>query len=189
MKCERCEEQATLHVTEACNHAVSAEAHLCEPCGRKYLSEVNTQTHDTRRSGPHNEHREYQIEVVRLIISELDDHQVIVFREVGGTRAFPLVCGIFEATIIDRKLKNLPSPRPLAHDGWFATLTALSAKLESVGIDALQDQIYFASLRLARRGSIEPIRVDIRPSDAVAMALIARVPIYISEQPLLEATE
>ena len=189
MKCERCEDQATLHITDACNHAVSAEAHLCEPCAHKYLSEVHTPALDTRWSGPHNEHREYQIEVVRIIISELDDQQVIVFREVGGTRAFPLMCGIFEASIIDRKLKNLPSPRPLTHDGWFATLTVLGAKLESVGIDALEDSIYFASLRLARRSSIEPVRVDIRPSDAVAMALTARVPIYISEQLLLEAIE
>jgi bifunctional DNase/RNase len=177
VKCERCEQQATLHVTEARGHAVAAEVHLCESCGRAYLAGVDS---PPAPGGPRNLDGECQLELVRLIISELDDHQVLVFREVGGPRSFPLATGVFEAAMLDRRLKRLPCPRPLTHDGWFATLGALGGRLESVGIDAVEDQTYFASLRLARRGNIEPLRVDVRPSDAVAMALIARVPIFIS---------
>src|SRR5262245_3856321 len=151
MKCERCPEQATLHITEARENAACEEAHLCEACTEKYLYEPETPpVNDLRPCGPHNEHGEYQIEVVRLIISETADTQVVVFREVGGKRSFPLVIGIFEATSIDRQLKRLPAPRPLTHNAWLVTVLALGATFQGVGIDAVQNNTYFASLRLVR---------------------------------------
>jgi len=57
-----------------------------------------------------------QMELRRIIISEVHDQQVILLREVEGDRSFPIVIGIFEATSIDRRVKRMPSPRPLTHD-------------------------------------------------------------------------
>src|SRR3954463_13567801 len=112
MKCERCAEPATMHITEAREHAMCGEVHLCEACSRQYLEGMDSPpAPDTRPPGPHAPHDEYRIEVVRGIISETDPHQVLVFREVGGPRSFPLVIGIFEATSIDRRLRGEQSPR------------------------------------------------------------------------------
>lgn len=189
MKCQRCKEQATLHITEVLGEDRFVEAHLCEDCAKQYLREPGPLTVEDRQPGPHTPDGEFQLDVARLIISEVDDHQVIVFREVGGPRTFPLVIGIFEATSIDRRLRGIWSPRPLTHDAWLASLTAVGVKVLAVGIDSLTDHTYFASLRLLPPGSSHTVRVDIRPSDAVAVALTARVPIFIAAQVLTEVTE
>ena len=57
-----------------------------------------------------------QMELKRIIISEIHEQQVIALKEVDGDRSFPIVIGIFEATSIDRRVKGMPSPRPLTHD-------------------------------------------------------------------------
>ena len=57
-----------------------------------------------------------QMELKRIIISEVHDQQVIMLKEVEGTRSFPIVIGIFEATSIDRRVKRMPSLRPLTHE-------------------------------------------------------------------------
>src|ERR1700693_2841929 len=72
-----------------------------------------------------------QMELRRIIISEVHDQQVIMLKEVEGDRSFPIVIGIFEATSIDRRVKGMPSPRPLTHD-------LVAAIVESMGGD-LQD--------------------------------------------------
>ena len=57
-----------------------------------------------------------QMELARIIISEINDQQIIYLKEVDGDRAFPILIGIFEATSIDRRVKGYESPRPLTHD-------------------------------------------------------------------------
>ena len=57
-----------------------------------------------------------QMELTRIIISEINDQQVIYLQEVGGDRMFPILIGIFEATSIDRRVKGEIPPRPLTHD-------------------------------------------------------------------------
>ena len=57
-----------------------------------------------------------QMELKRIIISEIHEQQVIMLKEVEGDRNFSIMIGIFEATSIDRRVKRLPSPRPLTHD-------------------------------------------------------------------------
>ena len=52
----------------------------------------------------------------RIIISEINDQQVIYLKEVNGERQFPILIGLFEATSIDRRVKDRPAPRPLTHD-------------------------------------------------------------------------
>ena len=57
-----------------------------------------------------------QMELSRIIISEINEQQVIYLKEVDGDRSFPILIGIFEATSIDRRVKGHRSPRPLTHD-------------------------------------------------------------------------
>ena len=56
------------------------------------------------------------MELSRIIISEINDQQVIYLKEVDGHRTFPILIGIFEATSIDRRVKGFEAPRPLTHD-------------------------------------------------------------------------
>jgi len=126
------------------------------------------------------------MQLSRIVINEINDQQIIYLKEVNGERQFPIVIGIFEATSIDRRVRQYSPPRPLTHDLVLNVAVAMGAEIDSVVISELRDQTYFAQLRLKRDGEI--IDVDSRPSDAIAVAVIADppLPIYVDEEVLDE---
>ncbi len=124
------------------------------------------------------------MELKRIIISEIHEQQVILLKEVEGDRNFSIMIGIFEATSIDRRVKRLPSPRPLTHDLVVGTIDALGGELRDIYISELKDHTYYAKLRIRMNG--EMVEVDCRPSDAIALAVTASVPIYVAEDVLEE---
>jgi len=126
-----------------------------------------------------------QMELKRIIISEVHDQQVIMLRESEGDRSFPIVIGIFEATSIDRRVKGMPSPRPLTHDLVASVIDNMGGELQDIFISELRDHTYFAKLRIKHDG--EMIEVDSRPSDAIAVAVTVDVPILVSEDVIDEA--
>jgi uncharacterized protein len=126
------------------------------------------------------------MELRRIIINEVQDQQIIMLREVDGDRSFPIVIGIFEATSIDRRVRNMPSPRPLTHDLVAGVIDSLGGELQDVYINELKEHTYYAKLRIRKDGEL--VEVDCRPSDAIALAVTARVPIYVAEDVLGEAT-
>ena len=125
-----------------------------------------------------------QMDLKRIIISEVHDQQVIMLREVEGERSFPIVIGIFEATSIDRRVRGQQSPRPLTHDLISSVIEQLGGEFQDVYISELREHTYFAKLRIRMNG--ENVEVDCRPSDAIAVAVTASVPIYVSEEVLEE---
>ena len=128
-----------------------------------------------------------QMELKRIIISEVHEQQIIVLREVDGERSFPIVIGIFEATSIDRRVKNIVPPRPLTHDLIVSVVDQLGGDLQDIVISDLQDHTYFAKLRVRREGEL--IEIDCRPSDAIAVAVTAKVPIWVAEDVLAETAD
>ncbi len=129
------------------------------------------------------------MQLARIIISEISDHQVIYLQEIDGDRQFPILIGMFEATSIDRRVKEEYKPqRPLTHDLVVAVAKSLGAEVECVTISELHEQTYFAKLQL-RRGE-ELIEVDARPSDAIAVAVTFSppLPIYVDEEVLKQAS-
>lgn len=128
-----------------------------------------------------------QMELKRIIISEIHEEQIIVLREVDGERSFPIVIGIFEATSIHRRVKNIDAPRPLTHDLIVSTIEQLGGDIQDIMIDDLKKHTYFAKIRVRKDGEITEI--DCRPSDAIAVAVTARVPIWVAEHVLSETTE
>ena len=125
-----------------------------------------------------------QMELSRIIISEINDQQVIYLKEVEGDRTFPILIGIFEATSIDRRVKQIQSPRPLTHDLLVSTVEQLGGELQDVVISELKEHTYFAKLRVRHDGEL--IEIDSRPSDAIAVAVTCDppLPIYVSEEVL-----
>jgi bifunctional DNase/RNase len=125
-----------------------------------------------------------QMQLSRIIISEINDQQVIYLKEVGGDRQFPILIGIFEATSIDRRVKNRPNLRPLTHDLLVSIVDQMGGELDSVVITELKDHTYFAKLRIRTSGEI--VEIDSRPSDAIAVAVTCspQLPIYVSEEVL-----
>ena len=125
-----------------------------------------------------------QMELKRIIISEVHEQQVILLKEVEGERSFHIMIGIFEATSIDRRVKGMPSPRPLTHDLVASVVDHLGGDLQDIFINELSEHTYFAKLRIRKDGEL--VEVDCRPSDAIALAVTAKVPIYVAEDVLDE---
>ena len=115
------------------------------------------------------------VELSRIIISEINEQQMIWLKEVDGERKFPIMIGIFEATSIDRRIKDIPRPRPLTHDLIVNTIQSLGAEMDSVVISSLKDHTYFASLKLKVGDGL--VEVDARPSDAIAVAVTSNPPL------------
>ncbi|MEK6235079.1 MAG: bifunctional nuclease family protein [Planctomycetales bacterium] len=131
-----------------------------------------------------------QMELARIIISELNDHQVIYLREVDGEgRSFPILIGLFEATSIDRRVKGQDTPRPLTHDLLVSCIENLGGELQDVVVTELREHTYFALLRVRQDGEL--VEIDARPSDAIAIAVTCRppLPIYVNEEVLKDVLE
>ena len=126
------------------------------------------------------------MELRRIIINEINEQQYIMLREVDGDRSFPIVIGMFEALSIDRRVKGVQWPRPMTHDLIVNVIDNLGGDLQDIYINDLRDHTYFAKLRVRRDGEL--VEVDCRPSDAIAVAVTAKVPIYVAEDVLEEAS-
>ena len=127
-----------------------------------------------------------RMELTRIIISDINDQQVIYLREVEGERMFPILIGIFEAHSIDRRVRGELPPRPLTHDLLKNVISDLGAEVQDVVINNLMDHTYFAVIRIRSNGEI--IEVDSRPSDAIALSVHydPPLPIYVDEEVLGE---
>ncbi|WP_417378884.1 bifunctional nuclease family protein [Gimesia sp.] len=129
-----------------------------------------------------------EMELSRIIISEIGDQQVIYLREVEGERVFPILIGIFEATTIDRRVNQEFSPqRPLTHQLLKNAIESLGGVLKDIVITHLEDHTYYAVLRVEQNGEL--VEIDSRPSDAIALSIHYEpaLPIYVHES-VLEQT-
>ncbi len=126
-----------------------------------------------------------QMELARIIISEMNDQQLIVLKEVDGERNFPIVIGSAEAYAIDRRLKGIPMPRPLTHDLLASVIEALGGTLDRIEITNLENHTFYAELHIGQNG--RDITIDARPSDAIALGAAASVPIYVAQKVLDDA--
>ena len=103
---------------------------------------------------------------------------IVLVRPITGGALLPIWIGPNEAAAIAMAQQGVAAPRPLTHDLFVATLLQLGTPLLSVRITRLEDGVFFAELVL------EDQVVDARPSDAIALALRAGVPILLSDEVL-----
>lgn len=123
-----------------------------------------------------------QMELSKIIISEMQEQQIIVLKEVDGDRSFPIVIGNDVADAIDRRLKGRGHPRPLTHDLLANVIESLGGRIEGIEIHNLQEHTFFANIHIRQNGQV--VKVDSRPSDAIALGIATSVPIYVAEHVL-----
>lgn len=110
---------------------------------------------------------------------------IIVLKDVASDTVMPIWVGIFEANAIAIEIEKVAVPRPMTHDLVKNLIHHLNGQLERVVISELKDDTFYAALWL-RQGN-QPMVIDARPSDAIALALRADCPIYVTEQVLQAA--
>lgn len=121
-----------------------------------------------------------EVRIRGLMMDPATNMPIVVLKDVGSDTVMPIWVGIFEANAIAIEIEKLAAPRPMTHDLTRNLIRNLNAQLERVVITELKDDTFFAILWL--RQGIELVAIDARPSDAIALALRADCPIYVSEQ-------
>lgn len=130
---------------------------------------------------------EVRMDLARIVISDTSEQQMIVLRERDGQRQFPIVIGLAEAIAIDRRVKNIQTPRPLTHDLLANVISDLDGELEKIVVHDLRDHTFYAKLVIRRDGKL--VEVDSRPSDAIALGVASDTPIYVEESVLRQVCE
>ncbi|MFO0814844.1 MAG: bifunctional nuclease family protein [Gemmatales bacterium] len=127
------------------------------------------------------------MELRRIVTDDVREQYVIYLKEIDGDRIFPIVIGLFEVVSIERRVKGVPTPRPLTHDLLCQAVELLGGTIQDVMISDLQDGTYYAKIRV--KNGADLVEIDSRPSDAIAVAVTADVPIFVSESVLEESME
>jgi uncharacterized protein len=104
---------------------------------------------------------------------------IVVLKDIASDTVLPIWVGIFEANAIAIEIEKLAAPRPMTHDLTRNLIQYMNGRLDRVVITELRDDTFYAVLWLTQGG--EPVTVDARPSDAIALALRADCPIYVAE--------
>ncbi len=119
-----------------------------------------------------------------LILEHKTQQNVVILRETGGERILPIWIGPGEAQAIRRVLADEPFPRPLTHDLLVRIVEGLKARVSRVVVAELRENTFYANV-IVQAGT-EALSIDARPSDAIAVALRAKAPIFVNEELLQE---
>ena len=114
-----------------------------------------------------------------LMVDPITNMPIIILRDKDGQRVLPIWVGVFEANAIALQIENVATPRPMTHDLLRNVIQDLKATVERIVVCDVQDTTYYALIYLNRNG--ESMAIDARPSDAIALALRVRAPIFVEE--------
>ncbi len=126
---------------------------------------------------------EVYVESIRVNMANYK--RVVMLKEKAGSRFLPIWIGHFEADAIAIPMQNVPVSRPLTHDLLGRVVQQLGASLTQIVINDLADETFFARLVISQNG--QQHEVDSRPSDAIALAIRAKVPIFVADNVLDQA--
>lgn len=114
-----------------------------------------------------------------LMIDPITNMPIVVLRDQDGQRVLPIWVGVFEANAIALQIENVTTPRPMTHDLLKNVIDDLRAEVQRIVVCDLKENTFYAEIHL--RGSDGERRVDARPSDAIALALRTRAPIFVEQ--------
>lgn len=118
-----------------------------------------------------------RVTVDSIRVSLLTQQRVVVLREVDSRRYLPIWIGAFEADAIALALQGHEPARPMTHDLLRSVFAELGASISHILVNDIQEDIFFA--RIVVEQGAGTVTIDARPSDAIALAVRADVPIYV----------
>ena len=114
-----------------------------------------------------------------LMVDPVTNMPIVILKDKDGQRVLPIWVGIFEANAIALQIENVSTPRPMTHDLLRNVIRDLKADVQKIVVCDLQDNTFYALIYLSVEG--ETVAIDARPSDAIALALRTRAPIFVEE--------
>jgi hypothetical protein len=121
------------------------------------------------------------IEVVidSIRMSLMSQYRVVILKDTTSDRYLPIWIGPCEADAITVELNEMPPQRPLTHDLLKSTIREMGGRVIHILISDLRSDVYYARVVVELNG--KEIEIDSRPSDALALAVRVKSPIFIAE--------
>lgn len=114
-----------------------------------------------------------------LMVDPVTNMPIIILRDQEGQRVLPIWVGVFEANAIALQIENIATPRPMTHDLLRNVIADLKAQVRKIVVSDLKENTFYALIYMTVNG--DTIAVDARPSDAIALALRVRAPIFVED--------
>ena len=127
-----------------------------------------------------------EMKVEGLTLDPLTNMPIIILKDLLSDKALPIWVGYFEANAIALEIEKINTPRPMTHDLLRSMITSLHAKVKHVLINDLKENTFFAVISVIQNGS--DMTIDSRPSDAIALALRTKSPIFVEDK-VIEAAK
>src|SRR5438128_12308327 len=118
-----------------------------------------------------------EMSIKGLMVDPITNMPIVILRDKEGQKVLPIWVGIFEANAIALQIENVSTPRPMTHDLLRNVIQDLKASVQKVVVCDLQENTFYALIYLALNG--DTLAIDARPSDAIALALRTRAPIFV----------
>jgi bifunctional DNase/RNase len=117
--------------------------------------------------------------VESIRVSLVTNQRVVILKELEGERYLPIWIGPFEAEAIAMELQGVEAARPLPYDIMKTIIGDLGGAVRRILVTTLRDDVFFATIVIEAAG--RQVEVDARPSDAIALAVRTKVPIFVDE--------
>ncbi len=127
-----------------------------------------------------------EMQIKGLMMDPVTGVPIVILRNADNQRVLPIWVGPVEANAIALQIENVTPPRPMTHDLLKNLLTEFDARVQRVVISALRGNTFYAYLDIDRQGT--RVMVDARPSDALAVALRSRAPVFVDDSVLEQAS-
>ena len=121
---------------------------------------------------------EIEVKIRALMMDPNSGTPIIILKDVNSETMLPIWVGAYEANAIALEIEKIAPPRPMTHDLLRNLIIELGMKVERVVVTSLRDNTFYAVIELSA-GNGDPMRLDSRPSDAIALALRADCPIFV----------
>ena len=120
-----------------------------------------------------------EMKVEGLTLDPLTNMPIIILKDLDGNRALPIWVGFFEANAIALEIEKIATPRPMTHDLMKNLINDMKAEIKHILVSELKDNTFYAEISLLSGG--DTLKIDSRPSDAIALALRVNATIYFNE--------
>jgi hypothetical protein len=122
---------------------------------------------------------EIEMRVKGLVVDPLSKMPIVILEDTESDRVLPIWIGVFEANAIALTMENIPTPRPMTHDLLKNVLDRIDMTVEKIVVNDVQNNTFFALIHC--RHQEQKVVIDSRPSDAIALALRTKSPIFVKD--------
>ena len=122
-----------------------------------------------------------------LTVDPVTSSPIVILKEIDGERSLPIWIGLLEATAIASELESIKFSRPMTHDLLNSIMLMLNIEVTKIEVCDPKDNTYYAMIHFSREGT--EMSIDARPSDALAISLRTKAPVYVNDEVISRSVE